>query len=230
MKNIATIIKKQLLDTFKNKTVLIQFLLFPIMTVIMENTIHIDGMAEHFFGILFSVMYVGMAPLTAVASIISEEKEKNTLRVLMMAGVKPGQYLMGIGSYVWVICMLGATIMGLSTGLTGEELLFYMVIMAIGFLTSIMLGATVGIFSKSQMMSTSLVMPIMLIFAFVPMIAMFNETIEKVAKVTYTQQMNQLLANRSFEQLGGQNLGIIFCNFILFVILFGMAFKKNGLE
>lgn len=105
MRNVLIIIKKQLKDTIKNKTILIQFLLFPIMTLIMEYAIVIDGMPELFFTKLFSIMYIGMAPLTSVAAIISEEKEKNTLRVLMMANVKPWQYLMGVGIYVWLICM-----------------------------------------------------------------------------------------------------------------------------
>lgn len=29
----------------------------------------------------------------------------------MMANVKPWQYLIGVGFYVWVICMLGASVM-----------------------------------------------------------------------------------------------------------------------
>lgn len=74
--HIGAILWKQLKDTLKNKAILIQFLMFPCMTVIMENTISIDGMPEHFFANLFAIMYVGMAPLTAMASIIAEEKEK----------------------------------------------------------------------------------------------------------------------------------------------------------
>lgn len=230
MKNVITILKKQLADTIKNKTVLLQFILFPVMSLIMENLIHMDGMPEHYFMILFSIMYIGMAPLTATAAIIAEEKEKNTLRVLMMAGVKPGQYLLGIGSYVWVICMIGATIMGVSAGLSAETLVFYYVITGVGFLASILLGASVGVFAKNQMMATSIVMPVMLVFAFLPMISMFNDTIEKVAKLTYTGQMNLLLFDMHFDQLCTQNVGIIFCNLILFAILFCVAFKKNGLD
>ena len=81
------------------------------MTLIMENAIKMEGMPDHFFVKLFSIMYIGMAPITAVTAIISEEKEKNTLRVLMMANVKPWQYLIGVGFYVWVIRMLGASVM-----------------------------------------------------------------------------------------------------------------------
>ena len=105
MKNSMIVFKKQLIDTLKNKTVLIQFILFPAMTLIMENTVKMEGMPELFFTKLFSVMYMGMAPVTSMAAVISEEKEKNTLRVLMMANVKPVEYLLGVGVYVWLICM-----------------------------------------------------------------------------------------------------------------------------
>ena len=157
MRNIIIIIKKQLKDTLKNKTILIQFILFPIMTLIMEYAITLDGMPELFFTKLFSIMYIGMAPLTSVAAIISEEKEKNTLRVLMMSNVKPWQYLTGVGLYVWLICMVGAGVM--ATRLDLEAIAFYMCIMGIGFAISIIAGACIGIYSKNQMSATSLVIP-----------------------------------------------------------------------
>lgn len=189
MRNITIIIRKQLKDTLKNKTILIQFMLFPIMTLIMENAITLDGMPELFFTKLFSIMYIGMAPLTSVAAIIAEEKEKNTLRVLMMANVKPWQYLTGVGLYVWLICMAGAGVM--ATGLDREAFIFYMCIIGIGFAISVVAGACIGIYAKNQMAATSVVMPVMLILAFLPMIATFNDKIEKVAKIFYTQQLKE---------------------------------------
>ena len=88
MHNVGVIFKKQLKDTLKNKTVLIQFIMFPAMTLLMENAVKIPDMPELFFTKLFSVMFLGMAPITSAAAIISEEKEKNTLRVVTMANVK----------------------------------------------------------------------------------------------------------------------------------------------
>lgn len=76
MKHISAILWKQLKDTLKNKTVLIQYIMFPVMTIIMENGVKIDNMPEHFFATLFAVMYIGMAPLVSMSSIIAEEKEK----------------------------------------------------------------------------------------------------------------------------------------------------------
>ena len=48
MHNIFVIMKKQFRDTLKNKTILIQFLMFPMLTLVMENAIHIKDMPEHF--------------------------------------------------------------------------------------------------------------------------------------------------------------------------------------
>ena len=228
MRNSLIIIKKQLKDTLKNKTVLIQFILFPIMTLIMENAIKIDGMPELFFTKLFSIMYIGMAPLTSVASIISEEKEKNTLRVLTMANVKPWQYLLGVGIYVWSICMLGAGVM--ATSLKKEDIPFYLLIMAIGFAISILAGACIGIFSKNQMTATSIVMPVMLVFAFSPMLAMFNESIEKVARFAYTQQLKSIMDNMTFSTVKADGICILAVNAMLMIVLFFIAFRKKGLE
>ena len=119
MKHIIAILWKQIKDTFKNKEILIQFVMFPALTLIMEKAITIEGMPEHFFTNLFGVMYVGMAPLTSMASIISEEKEKNTLRALLMSNVKPAEYVIGVGCYIWCICMLGACVIGFAGSYTG---------------------------------------------------------------------------------------------------------------
>lgn len=121
MKNIRVILEKQLKDTIKNKEILLQFLLFPIIAAVMENTVSIEGMPESFFVNLFSVMYVGMAPLVSMSSILSEEKEKNTLRMLMLSGVKPWEYLLGTGLTVFLCCMLGALSLGLQA-ITAEEI------------------------------------------------------------------------------------------------------------
>ncbi|MBO5451388.1 MAG: ABC transporter permease [Lachnospiraceae bacterium] len=228
MRNIMIIIKKQLKDTIKNKTILIQFILFPLMTVIMENAITLEGMPELFFTKLFAIMYIGMAPITSVAAIISEEKEKNTLRVLMMANVMPWQYLCGVGFYVWAICMIGAGVMSL--GFSGKDRAFFLGLMGIGFFISILAGACVGIFAKNQMAATSLVMPGMMILAFLPMLSMFNEKIAKVAKIFYTEQLKNILEKMSFSDMPENAVWIILLNAVVFVFLFSFVYKRKGLE
>lgn len=230
IKHIAAILWKQMKDTLKNKTILIQFIMFPVMTVIMENAIHMEDMPEHYFASLFAVMYLGMAPLTSMAAIMSEEKEKNTLRVLLMSNVSAKAYLLGVGIYIWAICMVGAVVIGFAGKYTGTALRDFLIIMGIGNIVSILIGAVIGIVSKDQMKATSLSVPIMMVFAFLPMLAMFNESIEKVAKFTYTQQMNLLMSQVGNLELTAERIGIIGGNMLLAILLFAVAFKRSGLE
>lgn len=198
------------------------------MIRIMEYAITLDGMPELFFTKLFSIMYIGMAPLTSVAAIISEEKEKNTLRVLMMSNVKPWQYLMGVGLYVWLICMVGAGVM--ATRLDLKAIAFYMCIICIGFAISIIAGACIGIYSKNQMSATSLVIPVMMILAFLPMLAMFNDKIAKVAKIFYTQQLKVCLDNMKVTNITKETVMVVIVNVLVLIGMYGITYKRKGLE
>ena len=228
MHNAGVIFKKQLKDTLKNKTVLIQFLMFPAMTLLMENAVKIPDMPELFFTKLFSVMFLGMAPITSAAAIISEEKEKNTLRVLMMANVKPWEYLLGVGLYVWTLCMAGAGIM--ATGFPASDIPFYLGVMAAGLVISVVIGACIGVFASNQMSATSLFVPVMMVFSFSPMLAMFNDKIEKVARIFYTQQLRVLMNQMSFEGIKPESILILAVNAVLALALFFVAFRRKGLE
>ncbi len=224
--HVRAILWKQIKDTFKNKAILIQFLMFPLMTIIMENSISMEGLEEHFFVNMFATMYVGMAPIVSMCSILAEEKETNTLRVLYMANVKAGEYLIGNAIYIWIICMVGSLVMGVSGGYRGELLIKFLVFMAIGHLVSILIGATIGVFSKNQMMATSFMVPVMMVFSFVPMISMFNETVKKVAKVLYSQQLSLLLHNVENAKPDGECVVVVLINVLVIGILFVTGYRK----
>lgn len=230
MSNIIAVMKKQLKDTLKNKTVFIQFIMFPVLTIIMNRAITIDGMPENFFVNLFATMYVGMAPLTSISAIIAEEKEKNTLRVLLMSNVKPYEYLLGIGSYVFIACMLGAGVICAAGSYSLRDGLVFMLIMAIGIVTSLLMGAVIGTWSKTQMMATSVAVPVMMIFSFLPMLSMFNSTIAKVAKYIYSEQISILLNAVSTLELELDSIGIMGGNMLLFILLFSVVYRRCGLE
>ena len=81
MRNILTIFKKQIKDTLKNKTVLIQFILFPVLTMIFENAINIEGMEENFFTKLFSTSYIFSIPSVILLSGIFSVKSSYLLSI-----------------------------------------------------------------------------------------------------------------------------------------------------
>lgn len=225
--HIRAILWKQIKDTVKNKTILIQFLMFPLLTIIMENAVSIQDLPRQFFTNLFAIMYVGMAPLTSAAAIISEEKEKNTLRVLQMCNVRAGEYLIGNAIYVVCICMVGSLVMGIAGGYGGKDLLLFLPVMFVGHCCSFLLGATAGVFSKNQMMATSITVPIMLVLVFLPMLSMFNDTIGKLAKYIFTQQLFLLISDLQNLKITGETGCILACNILLILIFFFAIYKKT---
>ncbi len=230
MRNISAVFRKQLKETGKNKAILVQFVMLPAMAVLMNSFVKIDNMPENFFVKLFSVMFVGMAPQTAISSIISEEKEMNTLRALLMSNVKPTQYLIGTGCYVWLFCMAGAVVFAVTGGYKGLPLLLFLSVMAAGILLSILLGAIIGICCKNQMAATSVGIPVMMLFSFVPMLAMFNETIKKAAGIVYSQHLSLMINNIGTTEIAWENAVVLLGNLVGAAALFLFAFQKKGLE
>ena len=230
MKNCTIIFRKQMKDTGKNVALLIQFVLFPLMAVIMENAIQLEDMPEHFFVGMFAVMHIGMAPLNVMTAIISEEKEKNTLRGLLFANIKPAEYLVGIGGFVFGACMVGTVVFDILGEYRGKDFILFLLIMAAGVIVSMLIGAVIGIRSKSQIAATSVMTPVMMIFAFLPMLAMFNDTIAKIADIAYSQQIQLLLngvaAGTSPEP---KNFIVIAVSMVLAVGAFTYTYRKSGL-
>lgn len=230
MKNIRAVFLKQLSDTLKNKPVLIQFVLMPSIAVLLENTIKADDMPDRFFMKMFAVMFVGMAPLSCMSSLISEEKEKNTLRVLLMSNVRPAEYLIGIGSYVFVMCLGGTAVFAVLGGYTGAQLAEFLIVMFLGIILSELTGAVIGVISKNQMTAASITVPVIMVFSFLPMIANFNSTVRTAAKVTYSQQISELINGIGTTSVSAVSLIVIALNFTLATALFMAAYKRKGLE
>lgn len=226
---MIAVFKKQMADTLKNKTVLIQFIMFPMLVIIMDNAVKIENMPDNFFVSLFATMYIGMAPLTSMAAIVSEEKEKHTLKVLMMSNVKPSEYLLGVGCYIWLICMAGSVVFCIEGKYKGGEAFVFMGIMAVGVLCSLVIGAAVGTVSSTQMMATSITVPVMMIFSFLPMLSMFNKNIAKVAKFVYSEQIIILIRQIGNSRPDIFSIATIMGNIIIAVLLFTFSYRKSGL-
>ena len=209
MREAVAVFRKQILDTRKNRAVLIQFIMFPIMTIVMNSAIKVDDMPEFFYLKLFSIMYMAMAPIVSMSSIISEEKEKGTLRALMMSNVRPASYLAGVGVYDFQCCLIGTMLMSKTCGLDDGPWWRYLCVIMLGLVISIVLGASIGVLAKDQMAATSLAVP--------------------VAKFFYTQQLYLALEDINNVKIGTEGLIIIAANAIVILAFFVLAFRKEGL-
>jgi ABC-2 type transport system permease protein len=173
-------------------------------------------------------MFVGMTPAIMTSAAIAEDREHKSLRFLIMAGVKPWEYLLGVGGFVLLICSLVSVLFGLIGGFTGIELVRFIAVLIFGSMASALLGAIIGIFFNNQQAAAGLGIPVYMILAFAPMIAQFNTTVEKVASVLYSQQVS-ILVNDSTAGAGKPFL-VMGVNIVILIGLFMTLYYKNGLK
>lgn len=226
---IKAIFIKQFKDTLKNKSILVQFVMFPVISIVLTSSISVSEIPGQYFVILFASMYVGMAPIIVLSNIIGEEKENGSLRMLLMSNVKPLEYILGISFLVMVICILGLFVMAVAGGYLGFELASFVIIGSIGMVVSILFGSIIGLVSKNQMMANSLSVPAMLICSFVPMLSMFNEHIKNFGQFIYTQQINQLFSMIPINEFPIKGMLIILGNLIILLVIYIRIFSKRKL-
>jgi len=230
MKNVNTIFTKQANDMFKNIGTLIQFIIFPVVALVMTRLVAIPDadMPNNMFVTMKAAMFAGMSLIPVMTNIISEDVERKSLRLLVMAGVKPHQYLFGIGGFI----LLAGVVTSVAFGLIGDfaviEIIKFLAIMITGSAASIILGATIGILAKNRQSSAAISMPIAMILGFSPMISNFNETVERFSSVLYTQQINVIV--NDFSANFARAMLIVGANIAVLTVLFAIAYKKKGLR
>ncbi|NLL75829.1 MAG: ABC transporter permease [Clostridiales bacterium] len=228
--HIGAIFVKQCKDVFKNTQVLVLFVIYPIVAAIMTTSVGGQLGQMDFFISIFATMHAVFTPVVVTASVISEEKEKNTLRVLIMSGVRPFEYLTGIGGFVFFCTMLtGSSYLAMGSFNMGTGAGF-LLCMGIGCICSIVLGLAIGGFADNLMSANALAVPVSMVISFLPMIAYFNKAIGRVSKYIYGQQIGNYMQNPSGYNLTVEIISIVAVNFLLCLVAFIFVFRHNRIE
>lgn len=229
--NLSAILQKQFKDAFNNKMMLFMFFIFPIVTFVFKLAAPVaEELPPQYFVMMFSTMFIGMVPASIMVSVISEEKEKKTLRTLMYANVSPFEYLSGIGLFTLSLATIGGLLFGFMGEFAAAEFVLYMLIFFVGAITSLLLGSVIGLIAKNQMNASAIVTPVSLVFSFMPLLAMFNDSIKTVAQIFYTYQINSLIGQLTIENFTLDKFAVLFANIIVFAVLFVLVYRKVDLS
>jgi len=230
MRSAKAIFIKQFQDTFKNRMVLAQFIMLPVMAFALTELVAKadDTIPDSLFVTMFAAMFVGMTPLMMANSVIAEDRERKSLRFLVMAGVRPYEYLLGVGGFVLLVCSIVSVVFGLIGGFGGPELVKFAGVLILGCTASALLGSAIGILSRNQQAAAAVGTPVFMVLAFTPMIAQFNTSAARFASVLYTQQVN-LLVN-DFSLGAAKPFLIILVNIAVLAALFALVYNKKGLR
>lgn len=141
-------------------------ILLPLVLAFLYNKMGITGVETYFLPI-----NLGFTAVTTFVQccLIAEEKEKNTLRSLMLSPATIGDILIGKGLLVFIV---SAVTIALTIFLSGYEPA-NLLLLSIGLIVSIIfylgLGTLCGLFTKSIVEASVFILPVMVIFSFGPL-------------------------------------------------------------
>ena len=230
MRSARAIFTKQARDMFRSPMMLVQFVIYPAVAFIMTELIAKSNpdIPNNMFVTMMAAIFAGMALIMSMSSAIAEDVERKSLRLLVMAGVKPQEYLLGAGGFILLAGVAVSLVFGLIGDFTGEELVKFLAVMVAGIIASIVLGAIIGMLAKNQQTATAVATPLAMILGFTPMISQFNKTVEKAASVLYTQQLNVIV--NDFSANFAKAMAVIGANILVLLVLFVFAYRKKGLK
>jgi ABC-2 type transport system permease protein len=224
MNSICAIFTKQLNDLPKNVAVSLLYVLFPAMAFIMGNMIgDMDIYAS-----MFAAMFVGVTPMIAICNTVAEDREYKSLRFLVVAGVKPSQYLSGLAGFVILMSLFPLAFFIAIGGFSGIHLVKFAIIALLGLIASAVLGAIIGIFSKNVQQAAAIYTPFMMLIAFMPMLASVNETLAVFAELIFSHQVFLIAIHQEADLT--RALLVILANIAVLLAFFIFAYKKKGLR
>ncbi|MDR0896465.1 MAG: ABC transporter permease [Oscillospiraceae bacterium] len=219
------LLKKDIKDTLKNPQCLLMMGL-PLVFALLYQSMDL-GMPGEYVLMLCLLMNMSITGVSCMAMMIAEEKEKYTLRTLMLSNVSAAEFLLSKALVVLGITELGSLLIFFITGSDAALLPRYLAVTIATCLCLLILGALVGIISKNQMTTGIFAAPAMLILMLPPMLAEIDATYLQVARFTPTYSMVNLLFKEGDRLF---SIAVLAGWIVLSALLFALAYRRKRLD
>ena len=219
-------------DLTKNVNVFV-YIIMPLAFALLYA--NMDTLSSDFVFSLCMLLNLSMVPVALMGTIIAEEKEKNTLRTLMLHDVSATEILFAKALICMLFVMLNNILMFFIVGFSMNQFPAYQ---TVGFLVSlavIFFGALVGLLAKNQMSAGLLSIPFMAIFMAPLFIQMTKSKLaSNISSVLPTDAMMKIFDAISKNHVSissiGKELFVIGIWLVLGVAFFRIVYKKVGVD
>ncbi|QKS70075.1 ABC transporter permease [Paenalkalicoccus suaedae] len=172
MKRIYAIFQKDVKDVFKNMFVL-STLFMPIILAVFYSSA--DIISQEISLLLINLTFVAVATFIQ-AAIIAEEKEKSTLRGLMMSPASVGDILIGKSIVSVVLTVITLLLISWISGFELGNTVYTITGLIVALAIYIVIGTLLGLLSRSVMEASVISLPLILILGMGSMfVAMFDD-------------------------------------------------------
>ena len=229
MRRVNAIFQKDLKDILRNYAVSFSVPMPLIVAFVlgkMNDNIAIEG---HYMVISLTMV---MVATFLQCSLIAEEKEKNTLRGLMLSPASTLEILGGKSLLSLKATMITVVIGALLSGYRPENILVIAIAILFSAIFFVGLGTLLGLFAKSVMEASVIIMPFMFIFGFGSMFTMFADKYPIVKLLDYTPNIQLMDIAVKVENGAGlvdlwAHFGIITIWVVFIFILATVVFNKR---
>ncbi len=233
---LKTLIKKDCKTCLSNKNILFM-LAIPVLFCVLYGYVlgNAEGMSPMYTLQLCAIFSVSMIPTTVLPTMIAEEKEKNTLRSLMLANVKGQEFLVSKLAVCLVLTVIDAIIVFFVAEGEIKALPVYLLSIVISTCGLLFLGAVAGLLSKDQTSAGTIGSPLLMLVMIPPLFSDIHETISKVAVFVPTTSFQTIF--HSYAE-GGKLLqydnvtAMAVCAAWIAVgyIIFNIFYKRKGID
>ena len=189
MRRVNAIFQKDFKDISRNSAVSVTALM-PLILAFIYGKMGDITIDAHYMIINFTLVIVGSF---VQCSLIAEEKEKNTLRGLMLSPASTLEILGGKSLLSFIATMIIVVFGAYLTGYQPENVFVIAIAILFTSFFFIGLGTLLGLLAKSVMEASVIVLPFMFIFGFGSMFSMFADKYPILKVMDYTPN-TQLLA------------------------------------
>ena len=223
MKTLSAILIKQCKDSLHNLPSLMVMLIYPAVAWIMITTMRGEEAMTDFFVPMFAAMHCSFSPITLSSNILSEEKEKGTLRSLVMAGVSGIQYLISLSVFVIVFSMLTGSAFLLMGDFDPQCTLTFAGAMLAGVILSTLAGLCVGIRSKNVSGANGIAVPVGLVLA----LLCAGSALAATNSYVYSGQISGLMQG---GDITSKTVAVLCAYFVGLWGLLILLFRRNKLD
>lgn len=234
MRILKTLIKKDCKNCISNKNILF-ILATPILFCVLYNYVLGDEMQTQYVLQLCSIFTISMIPTSVLPMMIAEEKEKYTLRSLMLANVNGLEFLGSKLVVCTLLTLLDSILVYVIAEGEPEKFPVYLLALLISSSGLLFLGAVAGLLSKDQTSAGTIGSPLMMLVMIPPLFSSMNKTIEKMAVILPTTSFQTILVS----SMDGKNLmtrdnlvAVLVCMvwIIAGYVIFHIFYQRRGMD
>ncbi|MFB4213595.1 ABC transporter permease [Shouchella sp. JSM 1781072] len=233
LKRMTGIFLKDTKDGMRNLNVWLMPII-PLGLAVFYRTI-MDAESLAFFTPALLLIVFGMSAGVTQSMMIAEEKEKNTLRMLMLTPAKPYEVLIGKAGVATLFTFVATVIALLIFELSPADMLQVIVLSIPMFIIFLLLGTFVGLVSKNVSSASGLGLPIILLLSMFPLLTAgldfaFIETISQgIAPVVYSELIISMM-NEGWSATSAMNWLVLFIWLLATLVITYIAYRKNAYD